>query len=394
MNTKEQKIIDILNRGTEKIVRVKELEKKLRSGKKLRIKHGIDPSKKDLHLGYFVVYEKLRLFQELGHQVIFLIGDFTGMFGDPTQKTKTRKLRDKKEVKETAKDYIKQLSKILNIKKLEIRYNSEWHDKMKGEDLLRLMSHFTVNGMLRRNMFRKRIKQGLEIQLHEPIYPVLQAYDSVMLKSDVEIGGNDQLFNMLRGRDLQRDYGQSPQDVITTKLLIGTDGKQKMSQSLGNYIGFGEKSEEQYGKIMSISDKLIKDYFEMATRVPITEIKKIKKQIKLNPKKMKSTLAKEVITIFHGKKAAFNSEKEFNRVFKEKKAPLKIPGVRIREKSLNVLDLLKKTKMALSKTEAKRLILQKGIKIDNKLQQDWKEIIKVKKGLVLQKGKRKFVKII
>lgn len=384
-----RKIKDILTRGVERIVVGKELEKKLRSGKKLRIKHGIDPTTKELHIGYSIIYEKLRLFQELGHQVVFLIGGFTGRFGDPAEKIKARKLRDKKEVEAMAKKYLNQAGKILDLKKLEIRSNSEWYDKMKAEDLLRIMSHFSIQNMLERNMFQERFKKGLEVQLHEPIYPLLQAYDSVMLKSDVEIGGNDQLFNILKGRELQKHFHQSPQSVLTVRLLIGLDGKQKMSQSLGNCISFNDSPKEKYGKTMSIPDSLIKDYFELATRVPILEIEKIKG----HPKELKARLAREIISIYHDKKEALKAEQEFNKVFSEKKLPSSISRAKIKSKQVNILDLLVKTKLAPSKAEAKRLILQKGVKINGQTQEDWKRVIKIN-NQVVQVGKRKFIKLI
>ncbi|MBU3925570.1 tyrosine--tRNA ligase, partial [Patescibacteria group bacterium] len=233
-------IEQVLTRGVKKIIERESLEKKLKSGKTLRIKHGVDPTTPDLHLGYAVIYRKLRQFQDLGHTVVFLIGDFTGRFGDPTDKGEVRSMRDKKEVQKLAQNYIDQVSKILDKKKLEIRYNGEWYDKMSAEDLLRLMSKFTNAQMLQRDMFQERIKKGQDIGLHEPVYPVLQGYDSVMLESDLTIIGNDQEFNELQGRRAQEMFGQKPQDLVIMPILTGTDGKNKMSQSLGNYIGITE----------------------------------------------------------------------------------------------------------------------------------------------------------
>jgi len=390
INTNSKKIEDILFRGVERIVKKDDLEKKLKSGKQLRIKHGIDPTTNDLHLGYSVVYLKLKELQDMGHKVVFLIGDFTGRFGDPTQKLEARKLRSKKEVKSLAQDYLKQVGKILDLKKTEIRYNSEWYDKFSGEDMLRLMSNFTIMRMLERDMFQERIKKKLEIGLHEPVYPALQGYDSVMLKSDLTVCGIDQIFNEIQGRKIQEKSGQKPQDIIAVKMLVGLDGKEKMSQSLGNYIGIGESPEEQYGKVMSIPDKLILDYFELITRVPLAEIKKMKK---IDPRTLKARLAREVVSIYHTKKDVLGAEKEFERVFKEKKAPSKIPEVKIKKKEISILDLLVKIKIASSKSEAKRLIIQKGIKIDSKVQTDWQKDIKIKKGIIIQAGKRRFVKL-
>jgi tyrosyl-tRNA synthetase len=392
VKSNSQKIKELLTRGVKKTVKKESLIKKLNSSKKLRVKHGIDPTTKDLHLGYSVVYLKLRELQEMGHKVVFLIGDFTARFGDPTAKLEARTLRPKKEVKDLAKNYLRQIAKLLDLKKTEIRYNSEWYDKMKAEDLLRLMSSFTTMRMLERDMFQNRMKKGLDIRFHEPVYPVLQGYDSVMLESDLTVCGTDQLFNEIKGRELQEKFGQEPQDIIGTEILIGLDGKEKMSQSLGNYIGLEEKPEEQYGKIMSIPDELIFDYFELLTRVPMNEITKLMKG-NINPKEIKSRLAKEIVIMYHNKKEAEKAEKEFNKVFKNKELPSNIPQVKIKGAKLNILDLLKEAKLVSSKAEARRLVEQGAVKIDNKIQNNWKIIIKLKKGLIIQVGKRRFAKL-
>ncbi|MBA7496107.1 Tyrosine--tRNA ligase [subsurface metagenome] len=384
--TDKKLINELLSRGVEEVIVKKDLEKKLRSGKRLRVKHGIDPTTKDLHIGYAVVYEKLRLLQEMGHQVVFLIGDFTARFGDPTGQLEFRDLRTKKETKEMAKNYLKQVGRILDLKKTEIRYNGEWYDKMSAEEILRLMSHFTVMRMLERDMFQERIKKSKEIGLHEPVYPVLQAYDSVMLKSDLTVIGTDQLFNELQARKIQEDFKQTPQDLIAMKMLIGTDGKQKMSQSLENYIGITESPEQQYGKVMSIPDDLILHYFELATRVSLKKTEK-------KPRDAKAQLAREIVTIYHGKIAAQKAEREFNRVFREKQTPSKLKSYKLKAKKLSILDLLTKTKLAPSKAEAKRLVEQGGVKIDGKVVKDWKKEISIKPGIVLQVGKRKFIKL-
>jgi len=330
----------------------------------------------------------------MGHQIVFLIGDFTGRFGYPSDKLTARKMRPKKEVKALAKNYIKQVGKILDLNKTEIRYNSEWYDKMSAEELLKLMSTFTVAGMLERDMFQKRIKENKEIRFHEPVYPLLQGYDSVMLKADLTVCGTDQLFNELKGRDLQVEFGQEPQSIITTELLIGTDGKEKMSQSLGNYIGIAEKAKDQYGKIMSIPDNLIIDYFKGVTEVPLDKIKEYEKQLeKTNPKEIKEILAKEVVSFFHGEKKAENSAEEFKKVFKNKQVPTDIKEVKIKEKTLPLLDLLNKTKLVSSKSEAKRLVQQGAVKINNRVFPDWKKEIEIKDNIIIQVGKRRFIKI-
>lgn len=393
--TKREKIKELLTRGVEEVIVREDLEKKLRSGKKLRIKHGVDPTTKDLHLGYSVVYNRLRDFQNLGHKIVFLIGDFTARFGDPTDTEKVRTLRDAKEVKAMAKNYIDQVGKILDLKKTEIRYNSEWYDKMSAEDLLRLMSHFSSQKMMERDMFQERMKKGETIGLHEPVYPVLQAYDSVMLKSDFTVIGTDQTFNELKARDIQRDFGQAPQDVLAMKLLVGTDGRMKMSQSLGNYIGITESASQQYGKVMSIPDELIMHYFKLLTRVPQKELDKIANSLSkgFNPRDAKVRLAKEIVTMYHGAKAAEKAAKEFEKTFVKKEIPDVIPEAKLPNLTQPLADILVTTKLAISKSEARRLIEQGGVKVDGAVIGEREEKIKPHKGMVIQVGKRKFIKV-
>jgi len=386
------KIEEILNKGVEKVIKRQELSKKLMSKRKLRVKHGVDPTTKDLHLGHSVVYLKLKELQVLGHKIVFLIGDFTGRFGDPSEKLETRTLKPKKEVRSLAQNYLRQVGKVLDLKKTEVRYNSEWYDKMKADELLMLMSRFTTARMLERDMFQERMKKGLDIGLHEPVYPVLQAYDSVMLKSDLTVCGIDQLFNELQARDLQEKFGQKPQDIIATKILIGTDGKRKMSQSLGNYIGIEEKPEEQYGKVMSIPDELIFNYFELTTKISLRELSSLKKG-RSNPRDLKARLAREIVAMYHNKTAAEKAEREFEKVFKKKELPTDIPKIKIKRAKFNILDLLVRAKLVSSKSEAKRLILQGGVKIDGEKQKDWKKNVEIKKGRIIQVGKRKFISL-
>ena len=390
------KIKEVLTRGVVEIITRQSLEKKLKQGKKLRIKHGVDPTTPDLHLGHAVVYEKLRAFQELGHKIVFLIGDFTGRFGDPTERLETRALRAKKEVRALAKGYLKQAGKILDIKKTEVRYNSEWYDKMSAEELLHLMSNFTVSQMLQRSMFQKRLEKGKEIGLHEPVYPVLQAYDSVMLKSDLTVIGTDQIFNELQARPLQEKFGQKPQDILAMPLLIGIDGRQKMSQSLGNHIGITEPPSEQYGKIMSMPDSLILPYFELVTRLPLIKLKKIKQALKKgrNPKIFKARLAREIVSLYHGPKASQEAEKEFTRIFQKGQLPAKIKTKKIKPRSYTLPELLVKVGLAVSRSEAKRVIDQGGIRINGQRAKDWNLEISPKRGTIIQRGKRKFIKVI
>lgn len=397
INTDSKKIKEILTKRVEEVINKNHLEKRLKSGDRLRIKFGIDPTSADLHLGHSIPLKKLREFQELGHQVVFLIGDFTARIGDPSARMAVRKPLTKKEVEMNMKNYIKQAAKILDIKKVKVRYNSQWYEKKGADFLMDLTSKFTYARLIERDEFKKRIKKDIEISMLELIYPLLQGYDSIEIGADLEIGGTDQKFNLLMGRKVQKKYKLFPQDIMTLPLLVGTDGINKMSKSYNNYIGLRETSSKMYGKIMSIPDVIIWHYFKLLTDLPLKEIEKMKNKVfqrVLNPVEIKAMLAREIVKIYHGPELAEKAEKEFKRVFREQKIPTKIPEVKIREKTLNILDLLVKTKLASSKSEAKRLILQKGVKIEGKVQKDWKELIQNKKGLVIQVGKRKFKKII
>ncbi len=396
INTNPKKIEELLSRGVEEVIVKKDLEKKLKSGKKLRIKFGVDPSKPDLHLGHTVPLRKLQEFQKLGHQIVFIVGDFTGRIGDPSGRSKIRPQLSIEQVNKNAQTYLEQVKKVIDIKKVEIRRNSEWYDKMKPDDFIRLFTKITLNRILERDDFEKRMKKKMEIYPHETLYPILQAYDSIIINADIEIGGTDQTFNMLTGRTLQKRFDKPQQNVLTISLLVGLDGKEKMSKSLDNYIGISESPQQQYGKIMSIPDGLIIYYFELLTDVLLKEIKKIEKDIKtgkLNPKDAKVRLAKEIVAMYHSKAAAEKAEKEFNRVFAQKKMPSEIKGVKLKVKKINILDLLVITKLTLSKAEAKRIILQRGVKIDNKVQRDWQEVIDLEQGMIIQKGKRRFVRV-
>ncbi|PIV14076.1 tyrosine--tRNA ligase [bacterium (Candidatus Gribaldobacteria) CG03_land_8_20_14_0_80_36_40] len=399
INTDPKKTKEILERGIEQVIDKKNLLKKLKSGKKLRIKLGIDPTGPKIHLGRAIQLWKLRNFQDLGHQIVFIIGDFTGQIGDASDKQAMRKPLTEEEIKENLRTYKKQIGKILDLKKVEFHRNSEWLSKLKIKDFLSLAMSFTAQQMIQRRNFRERWEQNKPIGLHELSYPLLQGYDSVMIKADVEIGGFDQLFNLKMGREMQRIFGQPPQDIMTSQMLYGLDGR-KMSTSWGNVINITDNPRNMYGKIMSMKDELIEDYLKLTTRFPLKKIEKIKKDLKeekLNPKEAKSILAKEIIKMYHSKKAGETAEKEFNRVFREKKLPLKIPVFKSSKKSLPILDLLTKANLASSKNEAKRLILQGGVSIRIKNQElrikDWRQDIKLKNGMILQVGKRKFLKI-
>jgi len=394
INTDSNKIKEILSRGVDTVIDKESLFKRLKSGKKLRIKHGIDPTGPKIHIGRAISFWKLKEFQDLGHQVMLVIGDFTAQIGDASDKLSMRRPLTDKEVKSNLKTYLSQIGKILDLKKTEVCYNSEWLEKLTAKDLGRLAMSFTVFQMINRRNFKQRFEEKKPIGLHEFLYPIYQGYDSVATKADVEIGGFDQLFNFIVGRKIQELYGQKPQDMMTLKLLYGLDGR-KMSTSWGNVINIIDNPDDQYGKIMSMKDESIVNYLELATKISLLEIKKIEKELKegkVNPRDVKAMLAREIVNIYHGKKASLEAEKEFERVFKEKKLPSKSLEISIKEKEMNILDLLVKSKLVSSKSEAKRLVLQKGIKINGDIQKDWQELIKIKKGMTIQAGKRKSVK--
>ncbi|MFC1721866.1 tyrosine--tRNA ligase [Patescibacteria group bacterium] len=394
MATKAQ-IDELLSRGVDEVIIAKDLRQKLLSGKPLRVKHGVDPTGKDLHIGYAVVYWKLRELQEMGHKIIFLIGSFTARFGDPTDKTEMRKMRTKEDVEREAENYINQVGKILDLKKTEIRYNSEWYDKMSAEGLLRIMSEFTVARMLERDMFQDRMAKEKDISLHEIVYPVLQGYDSVELESDLTVIGTDQKFNELQARPLQKSRGQVPQDIITVPMLVGTDGKEKMGQSLDNYIGITEAPNEKFGKVMSIPDEAIPNYYELAARASQKKVEEVEKRLKTeeNPRDIKLDLASDIVKLYHGEKAAKGAKVEFLKVFTDKEKPSEIPEKRIKPGPMKLVDLLVEIDLAASKSEARRLVEQGGVRIDDKVIKNWQQEIEVTPGIILQVGRRKFTKI-
>lgn len=386
---KFQKIEELLSRGVENIYPSREaLEAVLKSGKKLKVYCGVDPTGK-LHLGHGAILGKLRQFQDLGHEVIVLIGDFTATIGDPTGKSITRKMLTRKQVLAYAKDYKKQIRKILDFNKSNVRFlhNEKWTNKLKPIDMLAIASKFTVARLLERDMFQKRIKEGRDIHVHEFLYPIFQAYDAVTMDIDIQIGGNDQTFNMLVGRTLIKKIKNKETSVLTIKLLTDPTGK-KMGKTEGNVVDLNESPKEMYGKIMNWPDGLINLGFEICTRVPRDEFKKI-----TNPRAAKAKLAKTIVSQYHGEKAAQSAEQEFNRIFKEKKLPTEIAKIKIKEPEINILDLLVKTKLASSKSEARRLVEQNAVKINNKIENNWKSIIITKPGLVIQAGRRHFIKL-
>ncbi len=399
INIDPGKIRELLTRGVEEVIVREHLEKRLTAGEKLRVKFGIDPTAPDLHLGHTVPLRKLKQFQELGHQIVLIVGDFTATIGDPSGRSETRKLLSDKEVKENMKNYLAQASRVINIKKTEVRYNSEWFDKGGAALIYDLSSKVTVQRVLERDDFKKRLTQDQDVSIVEMLYPLFQGYDSVMVKADVEIGGTDQKFNLLMGRRIQRRFGQPEQDILTTRLLEGMDGTRKMSKSLGNYIGLSEPATEMYAKIMSIPDELIVKYFRVLTEVPREEVDKMLELSRQpdfggkNPRDLKAKLAGTIVEMYHGKEVAEKAETEFNRIFRKKEAPSEIPVLEIKRGKYLLLDLLVFGKLASSKAKAKRLIVQGGVKVDGTAEKDWRKMIEIVSGTVIQAGKRKFIKL-
>lgn len=387
---------DLFSRNIEEVIVKKHLEERLMIGDKLRIKLGADPTAPDLHLGHAVILWKLREFQDLGHKIIFIIGDYTARIGDPTARPAARPALSGAEIKKNAQTYFKQVGKILDLQKTEIRYNSKWLSKLDFARLIKLVANFSVFRILERDDFVKRHKEGRELLVHEILYPIMQAYDSIKVAADVEIGGTDQKFNMLSGRDLQRKLGLPEQDVITCPLLVGLDGKKKMSKSFGNYISITEAPDQMFGKVMSLPDHLIIAYFKLTTSLSDEEIKKIEEKLALgkNPRDIKARLAYEIVARYHGKTKAKSAESEFNRVFRQKEKPSKMAKIKIRENKLKLLDLVMKTKQVKSKAEGRRVILQGGVKINDQTEKNWQKEISVKSGMILRIGKIKFVEIV
>ncbi len=394
VNTNLQKIDEILSRGVEEIIEKDSLEKKLKSGKQLRIKHGIDPTGPKIHIGRALQFWKLKEFQDLGHKIILIIGDFTAQIGDASDKQAMRKPLTEKEIKENMKDYVKQIGKILDMRKVELHYNSEWFKKMKVKDFVSLQMLFTAQQTIQRRNFKERWDEGKPIGLHELDYPLFQGYDSVMVKADVEIGGTDQLFNLKAGREIQKKFEQMSQDIITLTMLNGLDDR-KMSTSWGNVINITDEPNDIYGKVMSMKDLLIDEYLRLATRLSKEEIEEIKKSLN-NPRDIKARLAKEIVTLYHGKVIAQKAEEEFNKVFRDRQVPSEIEIFKTDKKIYPVLDLLFDAKIVSSKNEAKRLI-QGGaviVEIDNKKSKidNWKKTVDMQDDMVIKAG-RKFIKI-
>lgn len=382
---------ELLHRGVEEVIDETSLVKKLKSGKILRVKLGIDPTSPNIHLGRSIPLLKLKDFQDLGHKVVLIIGDFTGVIGDTSDKESERPMLSDKVVKENLRMYIHQASKIINIDKAEIRYNSEWLGKLGYLEIGRQADVFSLNEFISRENIRRRLDGGKRVSLRELLYPLMQGYDSVYVKADVEVGGTDQRFNMVTGRDLQRFYGQEPQDIITNPLIEGLDGR-KMSSSFGNTINLLDEPNDMFGKIMSLKDELIIKYFTLLTRIDLSDIENYEADFKkgTNPRDIKKKLAFELVRMYHSEKAAREAQDYFVKTFKEKKIPSEIP--QFTPSSYNIVSVLVESKLAVSKSDARRVLKQKGVKINGEVIE--KEDYMVSRGSVLQRGKRNFIKII
>ncbi|AAK78756.1 tyrosyl-tRNA synthetase [Clostridium acetobutylicum] len=391
--------IKIIKKGAEEIIDAKELKEKLIKAEKentqLVVKLGLDPSAPDIHLGHAVVLRKLKQLQDLGHKIVIIIGDFTGMIGDPTGKSKTRKQLSSQQVMKNAETYEKQIFKILDRNKTDLRFNSQWLEKLNFKEVIELASKYTVARMLEREDFKKRFKNQQSIGIHEFFYPLMQAYDSMAIKADIEFGGTDQRFNLLMGRTLQAEYGEEKQIAIFMPLLEGIDGKEKMSKSLGNYIGIEESAKDMYVKVMQIPDSLIIKYFELCTDMHPDAIDIIRKQLnedKVNPRDIKMKLAKEIVCLYHNEAEALNAEIYFKNLFQDKEIPEDIPIFKVRSEN-NLIEAIVKINSNTSKSEARRLIAQGGVKLNGRKVIDFNDII-LKSNDVIQIGKKKIVKLL
>jgi tyrosyl-tRNA synthetase len=394
MKANKDLIKQILTRNVAEVVVREELEEKLSSGKKLKIKFGIDPTGAYLTLGHMVVMRKLKEFQDAGHEIYLLFGNFTAQIGDPTGKSETRKPLTQEQVEANAKTYLEQAGKVLDLKKVKVVWNADWLGKFNFAEVLKLASNFTVAQMLERDMFQDRIKKDLPIGLHEFLYPLMQGYDSVELHADVELGGNDQMFNMMAARPLQKAANQKPQCVMTMKILVGTDGHKKMGKSENNFIAVLDEPKQMFGKLMSIPDSIIIDYFEMCTDVTADELKNLSDRLKKgeNPRNLKVELAKKITTLYHNAAEAENAATEFDKVFSQGGLPEDIETIEVKALEAPLLELLLEHKLLSSRGEAKRLIDGGGIKVDQKKISDYNLILQLKPEKLVQIGKRKFVK--
>jgi len=387
---------ELLTRGTDQIIGEEELREALEGKRKLRIKFGVDPTRPDLHIGHAVVMQKLRVLQDMGHTVIFLIGDYTTKIGDPSGKSKTRPMLSDAEIMANVKTYLDQAHLLINTKKAEIRYNSEWLGKLGFGDLIQLASNLSVAQIIEREDFRNRLAAGQELALHELLYPLMQAYDSVALEADVEFGGTDQLFNLMTGRTLQKKLGQRPQIVWTLELLVGTDGVKKMSKSLDNYIAVTDAPVDMYGKLMSIPDQLIAPYYKLCTDIPLATIDGLVQNLAAgaNPRDSKASLAREIVRLYHGDPAAVKAEADWNATFRDKKGPTQdmMRNLKLGKQSAKLIDFLVDHELRSSRSEVRKLVEQNGIRVNGATISD--PFAEIKAGDEINIGKTDFIKVV
>ncbi len=395
---KFEKEMKLIKKGVEEIITEEELIKKFEqseeTGKPLRIKYGIDPTGYDVHIGHLVPIRKMRDFQDLGHIGVIIIGDFTAQIGDPSGLDETRPHLSKEQVKNNAEKYMEQLYTILDKSKIEVRWQSEWFEDMKMSDVMKLMGKYTLAQFMAHDTFRSRYEKGLPLGMHELMYPILQAYDSVMIKADVELGATEQKFNILSGRDMQRYFKMPQQVAVISPILMGTDGKEKMSKSLNNYIAVFDSPKDKYGKTMSIPDNMIINFFNYATKVETDEIKRISIKLKndeVNPKIIKQRLAREIVTLYHGKKAALKAEEEFNLIFSQKEIPDEIPEFKLTAASMKIIDVLVQSNICASGGEVRRMIKQNAVSVDGEKVKDF--FAEISKEAIIKVGKRRFLKV-
>ena len=395
------KQLEVIKSGVEELISEEELIKKLerceKTGKPLRVKQGFDPTAPDIHLGHTVGLRKLKQFQDLGHTVVLIIGDYTGMVGDPSGKSETRPRLTYEQVMENAKTYEKQFFKILDRDRTEVRYNGEWFSKMSFSDVMDLAAKFTVARLLERDDFSNRYKEGKPISLHEFFYPLMQGFDSVAIQADVEIGATEQKFNLVAARQIQREYGQEPQVILTLPVLEGIDGTQRMSKTLGNYVGIDEPPDEMFGKVMSIPDELILKYFTLVTDYSVEQLKDVKKRLDdpaVNPMEVKKELARAIVSMYHSEGAALEAQKKFEKVFSEREIPEDIPVVVLKDDSFELVKALADNGVVSSRSEARRLIIQGAVRVDKQKVSDINYRFVKGKEYIVKVGKRRFVKFV
>jgi len=396
-----EKQLEVIRSGVEELISEEELIKKLerceKTGKPLRVKQGFDPTAPDIHLGHTVGLRKLKQFQDLGHTVVLIIGDYTGMVGDPSGKSETRPRLTYEQVMENAKTYEKQFFKILDRDRAEVRYNGEWFSKMSFSDVMDLAAKFTVARLLERDDFSNRYKEGKPISLHEFFYPLMQGFDSVAIQADVEIGATEQKFNLVAARQIQREYGQEPQVILTLPVLEGIDGTQRMSKTLGNYVGIDEPPDEMFGKVMSIPDELILKYFTLVTDYSVEQLKDVRKRLDdpaANPMEIKKELARTIVSMYHSEEAALEAQKKFEKVFSEREIPEDIPVVVLKDDSFELVKALADNGVVSSRSEARRLIIQGAVKVDKQKVSDINYRFVKGKEYIVKVGKRRFVKFV